>query len=152
MGSFEDEYSQCISPHGCTFAHCRSQHRCKQSCHGKQQPGSYRLNAQRARKTLLEHWDITISESRRSGDSWWFFTWWVLDVGNDLVAVCVHRNKIVGVGVQHQPPATHKLGGKQSIMVTEPEMMSDSGYGPCSCVLLRSIKTKGGHAFNSCGS
>lgn len=62
----KDVYLQCISRHGCTFDRSPSQRRCKQSCHGKQQPGSYHLNAQGAQSSqpaeLLQHWNITISE------------------------------------------------------------------------------------------
>lgn len=39
-------FSRCISPRGCTCGHSRSLRRCRQSCRGKRQPGSYRLEAQ----------------------------------------------------------------------------------------------------------
>lgn len=32
------------------------------------------------------------------------FTWRVLDIGDDLVSISVHRHQIPGVSVQHQPP------------------------------------------------
>lgn len=38
---------QCISQHGCTSGRSPSQRRCKQSCHGKTQPGSFHLKAQK---------------------------------------------------------------------------------------------------------
>lgn len=107
-------YLQCISPHGCTFGRFQLQHRCKQSYHGKRQPGSYRLQTQSEVSRKSMNWNmkfclnfnilwICVSEVSR-----WCFTRRVLDIGNDLIAICVHRNKIPSVSVQHQPPATHK--------------------------------------------
>lgn len=50
---------------------------------------------------LLKHLLRLISDAHEP-----CFTWRVLDVGNDLIAIGVHRHKIAGVSVQHQPPET----------------------------------------------
>lgn len=56
-------YLQCISPRGCTFGRFQLQHRCKQSYHGKQQPGSYRLQTQSevSRKSMNSNMKVCLN-------------------------------------------------------------------------------------------
>lgn len=35
-----------------------------------------------------------------------YVTWRKLDIGNDLIAIRVHRHKVVGASIQHKP-STH---------------------------------------------
>lgn len=59
----------------------------------------------KARIEILQSSEVTgACVTASSGSPCWDFTWRILDIGNDLIAIRVHRNKIVGVGVQHKPP------------------------------------------------
>lgn len=108
---FKDVHLQCISQHGCTSGPSLSQRRCKQSCHGKKQPGSFHLNAKKGQNWNSAEILMTVQVS--SAAEWmprvfmdlrcWYFTWRKLDIGNDLIAIRVHRHKIVGVSIQHKP-------------------------------------------------
>lgn len=60
---FSDICLQCTSQRGCTFVHSPSQHRCKQSCHGKPRQGSYHLKTQgrQSSQQLAFYWWIWLN-------------------------------------------------------------------------------------------
>lgn len=61
---FTAAHSQCISPLGCTFGRSPSRRRCKQSCHGKQPPGSYRLKAHKKKTIQRRYTNMTLQHPK----------------------------------------------------------------------------------------
>lgn len=110
-------YLQCISPHGCTFGRFQLQHRCKQSYHGKRQPGSYRLQTQSevSRKSMNWNfvWTLTFygSVSARWADDVLPGEYLTLEMIS-LPSVCIETRSRVSVSSTNHLQHTRQRFGK----------------------------------------